>query len=353
MFKKFSIALFAATLVVSCSTEVDLNADWQDKTIVYGVLDQNDEYHFIRINKAFLGDGNYFDFAMIRDSSEYKNMTAYVEEMFNGVLLNTYPLRDTELVNRDLDGIFYAPEHTAYYFKKNNLNENYTYRLKAIINEGTPAEKTVFGETGLIPGFSISSPLTIGVGTYDGATSTEDYNEETKGAKFSPPAADKSNLYEIVWRIKWDEYTATDTVRKHYNWLVGSVTRDAINSGQIEYLMSGEAFFTTIANACGNNPSVIRRVFRAVDVIVYAGSIDLETYIAVNKPSTGIVQERPEYTNITNGLGIFTSRIHETRPNVHMGSASTKLLIYGSHTNHLLFCVDSAAFSGLGLPECM
>ena len=38
------------------------------------------------------------------------------------------------------------------------------------------------------------------------------------------------------------------------------------------------------------------------------GSQDLKTYILVNKPSTSIVQERPQFTNIENGIGLFSSR---------------------------------------------
>ena len=42
------------------------------------------------------------------------------------------------------------------------------------------------------------------------------------------------------------------------------------------------------------------------------GTTDLETYINVNQPITGIVQERPSFTNINNGLGLFSSRYTHT-----------------------------------------
>jgi hypothetical protein len=38
------------------------------------------------------------------------------------------------------------------------------------------------------------------------------------------------------------------------------------------------------------------------------GNDDLKSYIEVNSPATGIVQERPIYTNISNGIGLFASR---------------------------------------------
>ena len=38
------------------------------------------------------------------------------------------------------------------------------------------------------------------------------------------------------------------------------------------------------------------------------GTANLDTYIAINRPITSIVQERPEFTNIINGIGLFTAR---------------------------------------------
>ena len=46
------------------------------------------------------------------------------------------------------------------------------------------------------------------------------------------------------------------------------------------------------------------------------GSEDLNTYIKVNEPITGIVQKRPQFTNINNGIGIFSSRYTHTEEDI-------------------------------------
>ena len=43
----------------------------------------------------------------------------------------------------------------------------------------------------------------------------------------------------------------------------------------------------------------------AVELILTAGNEDLNTYMQVNEPVTGIVTERPIFTNVNNGIGIF------------------------------------------------
>ena len=40
------------------------------------------------------------------------------------------------------------------------------------------------------------------------------------------------------------------------------------------------------------------------------GTDDLQTYINVNKPFSGIVQERPVFSNIENGVGLFLLDLH-------------------------------------------
>jgi len=56
------------------------------------------------------------------------------------------------------------------------------------------------------------------------------------------------------------------------------------------------------------------------------GSEDLETYINVNKPITGIVQERPQFTNINNGIGLFSSRFKKIRFDYDLTSSTLDYL---------------------------
>ena len=44
------------------------------------------------------------------------------------------------------------------------------------------------------------------------------------------------------------------------------------------------------------------------------------------KPITGIVQERPQFTNINNGIGLFSSRFTHVRNNVTLAISYTRLL---------------------------
>ena len=48
--------------------------------------------------------------------------------------------------------------------------------------------------------------------------------------------------------------------------------------------------------------------YACLDVTLMAAAQDLSTYILLNQNSNSIVVDRPEYSNIDNGIGILSSR---------------------------------------------
>ena len=95
----FSIILFGG--VQSCSTDVDINAPWKDITVVYGLLNQNDNIHYIKVNKAFLGDASAYEMAAISDSVNYQDIIVnlYKIKTSNGDFdtIQTFIFQDTVL----------------------------------------------------------------------------------------------------------------------------------------------------------------------------------------------------------------------------------------------------------------
>ena len=53
----------------SCENTVDINADWKETIVVYGLLDPNDSVQYIKVNKAFLNQNtSAYTVAQISDS---------------------------------------------------------------------------------------------------------------------------------------------------------------------------------------------------------------------------------------------------------------------------------------------
>ncbi|MCK4361265.1 MAG: hypothetical protein KAV70_05930, partial [Bacteroidales bacterium] len=95
------VILFTGLLFSACETDVDIIADYEDVTVVYGLLNQ-DSITYLKINKAFLGEGNALIMAKVEDSSNYTGMLdVKIEEWASGNLLNTFQLDTVTIDNKE------------------------------------------------------------------------------------------------------------------------------------------------------------------------------------------------------------------------------------------------------------
>lgn len=334
------LVFFTATVFSSCTTDFDLIAPYEDRTIVYGLLDQSSTIHYIKVNKAFLGDGNAYDYAVIKDSSEYSSVTGTVEEWNGNTLMQTFTLRDTTILNRD-SGVFYYPEQTLYYFT-GTINDNYEYRLKLLLKEGT---KEVNASTTLVRTFDFLAPTNTPL-PMNFANSTSGITGQYPDVRIKYITSDGGRQYDMWLHFIYEEYTATDTTRKNIIWKLNSFESNTVVGGQtVEVLVNGKQLYNVIANRIQSNTNVVKRVFRQIDVQVVAANDDLYTYMKVNAPSTGINQERPSFTNLSNAIGIFASRYTRLYRGKVLTLEAHKELCEGPITGHLLFCTDSGVFA--------
>ncbi|TAF89039.1 MAG: hypothetical protein EAZ48_01940, partial [Flavobacteriia bacterium] len=72
-FLKFlSIFVAGAFALSSCEEDIILDGDFVETAVVYGLLDQADSIHMIKITRAFIGPGSALDIAQIPDSSYFE-----------------------------------------------------------------------------------------------------------------------------------------------------------------------------------------------------------------------------------------------------------------------------------------
>ena len=119
--KYFLSIISLAIILAACSTDVELNAPYKSTTVVYGLLDPIADTQWVKINKTFIGEGNNLEYALVRDSSEYdwsEFKELKVQEIVAGEVVAEFPLQEKEISNKSINGIFYGPEQTVYYFVK-------------------------------------------------------------------------------------------------------------------------------------------------------------------------------------------------------------------------------------------
>ena len=294
------ILLLFSVFFLSCETDFDVNAEWQDVTVVFGLLDPNNEDQLIKINKAFLGPGDALQMASVADSTNYdpSEITVKVhrvkQQLFGGYdTLASVTLNDT-LLEKD-EGLFSTEENIIYTFKKPSsfYNTNSLYLLD-ILNENT--QERITSETEIINTFSFESlNPSFEWGLYNGEL-PDSLKFRTKNIEWQK--SQNGLIYQLDIVINFLENN--DTVN-----LVWSQPLVEYTSGNMSLQIKGEQFFQFLENNLDNNTV---KQFLNLDLVMTIGTVELKTYIDVNKPFSGIVQERPTYKNINNGIGLFSSR---------------------------------------------
>lgn len=342
MINKLSIITAVLLLTSSCKTDFSVSGEHDETPVVHFLIDPSDEYHFMKINKTFLGDGNANEFANVKDSSHFNKVEAVVKQIDKNTsnVVQEWELKDTIIDNKE-PGVFYNPEEKLYYFKAANLDNsgNYIYRLEAVIEDG---KHEVFGETELVEGIVINSPGTNNAFRFANSPSAEE-RYVNSSIRYSPGNAVAFNTRLI---IKYNEVTSSGNEQKSITWNLGDVKREDFSGPNVSALARGEAFYRFVADNIEVNPDVIRRTFTGFEIVITGGSEDLNTYMTVAQPSTSIAQNQPEFSNIEGGRGIFSSRLTviniktESDANIAraLSTQSTRELCNGVYTIDLDFC---------------
>ena len=64
--------------------------------------------------------------------------------------------------------------------------------------------------------------------------------------------------------------------------------------------------------------NILERYTGKIEIKVTSAATELNLFMQVYEPSTSIVQEKPPYTNIENGIGIFSARYYvQEEKNLH------------------------------------
>ncbi|MBP7514144.1 MAG: hypothetical protein KA791_06330 [Flavobacteriales bacterium] len=349
------LALLASIgpLFFGCSTDLDVTAPYKEITVVYSLLNKNDAIHWVKINKAFLGDGDAFVYAQVADSTEYKDgelVDARIERVNSaGTVIATMELHDTILTERPA-GLFTWPVHKMYYFRGDLPDGHLAYEdnYRVVANaKGNQIQATTPIVNNVIHYSTTGNPATLI--SFKQVSGYQNYP-----IKWETTA--NGRRYEAYYRFHYDEVMLDGTVyTKSFDNFVGTVI-SASAPGQVdEVSMNGELFFQTVNSRVrlADESQVQRRVFRGMEFFWWVAAADLHTYLQLANPISGIVEERPDFSNISGGYGLLSSRMFHIVPTQAQGNppnislrkrlneATSTELEEGQYTGTLHFCVPA------------
>lgn len=384
--KYFYLILVTSITFFSCNSDIDLTAPYEDITIIYGLLDQTEDIQYIRINKSFLGDAPLADMAAVRDSVEYDDsdfISKRIEKWEGNVKIDEWELKDT-LVEAINTSIFYVtgltdPLRKVYYLDE-VLEEGENIEYKVVVEIENKEE--VFASTSLIKNSSgsILNPGSNTTGNSSQRIKFADQNSTVFGIypnyKFKWRSEIGASLYELflemdyvekVWESPAHEVEVSSEV-KTLEWYLGSTKTNQIaqtisQREDLERTINGELFFQQVASRLEVNPNITREIGILNESIVdnhystfrfklVVADEDFGSFIEFSEPSTSLAQERPQWTNITNGQGLFSSRLQQQSTDVRMDLNTMVELCIGQFTSSLNFCSRGASTDADDLEEC-
>jgi hypothetical protein len=323
------ILLFAATMVVlatSCDNDLDLTAPWKDIPVVYGIVSPADTAHYIRIEKAYLDPAiSALKIARIPDSLYYENAEAALVSIATGersmlqridATLDGYPREN---------GVFAEDPNILYKIRAidANLVPGQKYRLEVKRTENKPlvtAEATI-----------VARPVL----TIPQAGARLRFNP-TGFYRVAWLASSGAAFYDVILYIHYTEYHIADPgngTQKTEVWKdSGVVTSTGIQVPGIEFyeFLRGE-----IAQ-----DAALRRILTNIDVQVRAGGVEMYEFQRVQLANSGITSaggDIPQYSNVSEGVGVFSSSNRVTQVGLTLHDDSRDSLIMGSITKSLNF----------------
>lgn len=353
MKKRINYFLIASiTLFSACSTDLEVIGNYKETMIVYGLLDQSQPKQYIKINKAFLGEGNAYTYAQIKDSVQFVNaLSVKIKRLSDGW---EFPLSPDNSIPKD-PGTFYGPDQTnaiySFVSTPSMLPTSSEYQL-IIKNNETGTEVT--SKTSLISDANFISPNPYPPNASSPVNFLDQQNPGNSNYTFHVRwyTGKNAKIYQLIVRFNYIDSTLAGNFQKHVDWHFPEQTTDKLDGGgEMAVDFRGQDFLHFVGSSIVDDPAVLRRIPGNVDFLIISAGDELNTYMNVNKPSTGLIQEKPIYSNITNGLGIFSSRFNKApfskpfKSSTTNSSATLDSLSGGQYTCTLRF-LDNISGAG-------
>jgi hypothetical protein len=308
--QKLVIIFLGLSLFNRCDNTLNVTADWKEIPVVYGLLNPSASENYIRINRAYLNQsGDAVSYGKVPDSIYFEDLSVSLIEFRNGIQGNVIGLTKVDGDSIGLakeDGIFAQSPNilyqTKYKIRASDFANLYTYELVVfnnISNNEYRAKANMVGETEILSPIRQNDPRF----NIDDDTNRYIYIIYREAAQ--------AKMYDCVIRFRYKEYDKNNpTIVRidSVDWQVFK-SRETIRLRGYEEQQTNirsHLFYDFLGSAIEPDAKV-ERIPIDMGFYLYGAGEDMYTYVAVNQPSIGIVQKKPEFTNVVGGLGIFSS----------------------------------------------
>jgi hypothetical protein len=329
-------ACFFILLNAACNDKLDLIEGNKEMPIVYGFLSLNDTATYIRVERSFIDATKpAADIAKVADSLYYKNITVTLIRVSNNEkFVLTRVDGNTEGYKRDT-GFFAQSPNYLYKVKNAALSMRADEQWRISIQRNSETKPLAQATTKVVGNYNIYAPQSGAFLflTYDNVSNTSNtFNVSIETDELT------AKFYDVKVIVNYDELIGSTRTAKKAEWLLSSGAPRTGANIQTFFKRNAKEFYTFLSTQIPINGSATR-FFKDFDIEVTAGGQELIDFKNISIANIGITgsQSIPNYTNIENGLGIFTSRNKTVLKGVKLNDQSLDLLKTGVETKNLNF----------------
>ena len=339
LFSLILLILSPLGFLCSCEDDFEVSAPYKEQYVVYGLLDIGDTTrHTIRVQKLFQNEGVNAGVVAQKPDSVYppSEVEVFIIEKNPSNFQTLDTLRfDTDTANTKRSGFFLQEDHVLYRsLRDKSLNEDFVYQL---LVRNRARSYRLRAETRLVgrPRFTRPRPR-VDVVVFD-FTDRDEVNRIAREIRFFPGINARS--FGISLRFFYDERRdGGPWKRQSLEYSITGAETQFIGGGgtQISRYYDGGSLYRQIGGRLTADPALQRRLVDSAVIVVANAEEELENYIRLSQVSGGPVESAPQYTNIENGLGVFSSRSSASRM-VRFNQFSKDSLLDGRFTRDLNF----------------
>lgn len=317
----------------ACSTDFDLTGPWKDIPVVYAFINVLDTAHYVRVEKAFLNpDSDARDIAQNPDSLYYDDVSVQLE------VVGTNRVVTLERVDGNLegfpreDGVFAQSPNYLYKVRAGALALEGGEELRLTINRGDNLD-LVTAETNVL------EPLSLRENGPPDPMKFEIFNRDVN---FLWDAGPNARLFDLRMDINYLESLPgepSNLVDKTVTWVLDArFRRENPDQSRVQISVKVQDLFNFLAENIDESDELIR-VFQSADLILTGVGAELINFLRIEEANLGLTSTQgiPEFTNLSEGRGIFTSRSTTQRIDLSLSPITLDSLRNGSITGGLNF----------------
>jgi len=323
------IFLITSMLVSSCETDLNIVNPAPPTPVVFCILDQDSPVQYLRLSRSYIS-GNGTIPPDETDSLLFARDTKVViEEMVNGKVTNQAFFLPVDMGK---DSGFFPSEVNWNYRAEFTVKPGTDYRLIVYIDD---FDKIVYSTCYTVGKFDILNPLYPEVRYIH---MLPDHNLSFYWTKSSNAA-----IYQIAFQMHYLEMGEDETIEKKILIPLKSIFYLETTENKFSYPVNSTSFYNYLARELPVDPMVLRK-FLSIDAIIISGGEELGYYMQIQE--SGQAFTLMDYSNITNGIGIFSSKVLRKIDGFSLTDQSIDTLAYGHATKDLNFVDRTGTRSG-------